>query len=567
MKDLSYSSFVKHHKFLYRIIHVFLLILCVFMYYMKEWKLEERGWYTLFFVLVIIMWGLKELLGLLNYFDSRMFQFIFEYIELFLLGIFMSLLPLKSFVFSVCSVIYVLISVTYITIYTDVDRDVILFRKIAVLFNLVVSYFIAMFTNTNDMYVGYLLTYTIVYTVIIYLVTWLVGQYHYFNEREHALFAQNSSLEKRNTDLMKYRDRVKEINEQINFQKIDLKRANENLKQLSDEAQSRAEVMKYIASSYDVSKCLDVIASATLEVKKAKLCAMYIEKNVYMNSEPTVIVKTDYTSMDHRLKKEIRKIYEDFCETKEDLIVYRGDDVKNFKFIMDANVQSVAIFSMSEKKKKNGIMIVCSQYDDFFDSGMDYFAQNIAQYNIAVKSSVLYLKTQEMARKDGLTGIYNRIYFNELFDNTAKKIKKNKQCMTVALFDIDKFKLVNDTYGHLAGDEVIKMVARVGNEFAEKNGGFACRYGGEEFVIAFPKLDEKEASVILEQMHEAIKNEVVKSNDNLIKVNVSIGYSCYPTICPDTDVLVSRADKAMYYSKEHGRGRLVLDFIGIEKEE
>ncbi|MBQ8912724.1 MAG: GGDEF domain-containing protein, partial [Lachnospiraceae bacterium] len=177
-----------------------------------------------------------------------------------------------------------------------------------------------------------------------------------------------------------------------------------------------------------------------------------------------------------------------------------------------------------------------------------------------------YLMMQDMAHKDGLTGINNRMYFMQLFDDAVKKAKRKKSSLSVALYDIDKFKTVNDTYGHLAGDAVIKTVASIGNKYAEDNGGFVGRYGGEEFLIVLPDKSEKEAFPILEAMHEEIKNTTVRHEDSVINVNVCIGLTSYPNICAEPSMLINRADMAMYYGKEHGRGRLVIDDPELIKE-
>ena len=155
----------------------------------------------------------------------------------------------------------------------------------------------------------------------------------------------------------------------------------------------------------------------------------------------------------------------------------------------------------------------------------------------------------------------------QLFEDTIKKAKKKKTPVSVALYDIDKFKTVNDTYGHLAGDEVIKKVASIGNKYAEENDGVAGRYGGEEFLIVFPDKDKNQALAILETMHEEIKNTVVIYEDYKININVCIGLTSYPEICEEPSLLINRADMAMYYGKEHGRGRLVIDSPELIGEE
>ena len=102
-------------------------------------------------------------------------------------------------------------------------------------------------------------------------------------------------------------------------------------------------------------------------------------------------------------------------------------------------------------------------------------------------------------------------------------------------------------------------MANIGKKYADMYNGFTCRYGGEEFLLVLPDYDEEMALPVLEAFHEEIRNSVVEFNEYKISVNVCIGLTSYPNICQDSKLLVSRADKAMYYGKENGRGRLIVD--------
>ena len=140
-----------------------------------------------------------------------------------------------------------------------------------------------------------------------------------------------------------------------------------------------------------------------------------------------------------------------------------------------------------------------------------------------------------------------------------EEVKESGDTFTVVMLDIDHFKRVNDTYGHLAGDEVIKTVAKFDNDFAKKYDGTAVRYGGEEFLLILRGKGVEETHAILKEAHEVIKANVVEFEDYKIQVNSSMGIACYPETCDDIHEVLDRADKAMYYSKEHGRGRITID--------
>ncbi|MCM1287692.1 MAG: GGDEF domain-containing protein [Clostridium sp.] len=403
------------------------------------------------------------------------------------------------------------------------------------------------------------------YVIAFYVVAFFVDQEKSYRTKNNKLQLENSNYESINAKLMEYQEKVEAVNEQINYQKIDLNRAYKDLEDANIEIESQAELMKYMASTFDVPECMKVIVDTILEAKKAKICAMYIDKDVYMNNLPTCVVKSAYTSMPDRFKKEADDIFADFSSDSYYPKLFKNEQIRQFKFIGDTSLRAISVLPLIKDDKKYGYVMIGSDKENFFDKGFTYYESCIMKFNISIKSILLYLQMRSMARRDGLTGIYNRVYFTELFEKAKASAKKYDYKLSVALFDIDKFKLVNDTYGHLAGDEVIKMVASIDNKYAEKYSGFACRYGGEEFLLVLPGKGKEEALEILESMHEEIKSTVVNFNGTEININVCVGLSVYPDICDNADILVARADKAMYYGKQNGRGRLVVDNPEIDK--
>ena len=218
-----------------------------------------------------------------------------------------------------------------------------------------------------------------------------------------------------------------------------------------------------------------------------------------------------------------------------------------------------------ENGKIYGVILVASEELDFFESGINFYESSITDFTSALISDRLYLKTEEMAKKDGLTQIYNRYYFNEFYNTLIEEINsKENGKLSVAMMDIDFFKNINDTYGHLAGDEVIKTVARIDKEFAEKYDGVAVRYGGEEFLLILKDKTVDETYEILREMHKEIKNSVINFNGTYIRTNVSIGLAAYPDTNTDIHDILDSSDKALYYSKENGRGMIVI--YGKEEE-
>jgi len=167
------------------------------------------------------------------------------------------------------------------------------------------------------------------------------------------------------------------------------------------------------------------------------------------------------------------------------------------------------------------------------------------------KMSIEKIYTEKKAYHDGLTGVYNRNKFNELFDYELKKVKRHHYKTTLVMLDIDHFKNFNDTYGHLVGDEVLILIAQMMQRNIRSTDIFA-RWGGEEFVILLPQTSIEDAQNLVENLRVIIQNNHHKCAG---KVTSSFGITELIT----TDTIKSafkRCDKALYKAKANGRNRV-----------
>jgi diguanylate cyclase (GGDEF)-like protein len=162
----------------------------------------------------------------------------------------------------------------------------------------------------------------------------------------------------------------------------------------------------------------------------------------------------------------------------------------------------------------------------------------------------------ELATRDGLTGLLNRREFLRLLREELERSRRYGRSCTLLLLDIDRFKTVNDTWGHPAGDAVIRAVAgRVLNEMRPTDR--AARYGGEEFTVLLPETGVQGAMIAAERIRGAMAaTPVAISSDQAVPVTVSIGVAAYPAGGADEQALVLSADKALYAAKQGGRGRV-----------
>lgn len=164
---------------------------------------------------------------------------------------------------------------------------------------------------------------------------------------------------------------------------------------------------------------------------------------------------------------------------------------------------------------------------------------------------LLEQKLKEQATTDKLTGIPNRLRFDEVLHYSIDRAKRYKVNLSVILFDIDNFKEVNDTYGHLCGDDVLKMIAKIGDDSIRKS-DLIARWGGEEFIILQPDIPSDEAQILAERLRHAIESYNFK---DVGKVTASFGVTHFKE--DDTkDTLIKRVDDALYEAKEHGRNRV-----------
>ncbi len=162
---------------------------------------------------------------------------------------------------------------------------------------------------------------------------------------------------------------------------------------------------------------------------------------------------------------------------------------------------------------------------------------------------------EKRATLDYLTGVFNRYYFNEKANEIFKETKINKGKLAVIMLDLDKFKVVNDTDGHLAGDDVLKFVVKKAKKVLGENDIFA-RYGGEEFIALLPDSDPENAINMAEQMRESVETSVYALKGIHIKVTISLGVAILTEYTKILEKLISNVDFALYQAKRKGRNRV-----------
>ena len=169
-------------------------------------------------------------------------------------------------------------------------------------------------------------------------------------------------------------------------------------------------------------------------------------------------------------------------------------------------------------------------------------------------------KLNYTSNHDLLTGLFNRRFFEHIMKRNKSE---NENKYTIALFDIDDFKKVNDTYGHQAGDEVLKKVSKIIEDCAKEN-YVPVRWGGEEFILYMPQTDGNEAYDYLEKLCEKVRSTIVEFEGKEIKVTMTVGM-CTGTNLSDYESVIRDADDRLYYGKRNGKNCVVRKILNENK--
>lgn len=362
-----------------------------------------------------------------------------------------------------------------------------------------------------------------------------------------------------NKELITSQDKVKAVNKEMSEQKHEMEKTNKRLNRIMAEMYIQNELLKYISSTLDIAQLMDLVTDSVVGALGVDTCSLII----YNPEEDDYYYKSKSNYDDHVIESLMESVQNgalDIYLNSKLPHINNDVNVDKYPFINKRPVRSLIIMPLIRNNDVYGLLFSEHASEDIFgDNNLQFFQSIATQLNIAVNNASLYAKMEDLANKDGLTNLYNRTYLQSRLNQLVEEYKINQDVLSVTLFDIDKFKSINDTYGHMFGDKVIKMVSRVANKYAHEYNGFAGRYGGEEFVVVLPNINLQDTKDIISKMHEEIKNEPNIINGEEVFINVSFGITAFPEFGKNGEDLLNRSDNAMYYSKEHGRGRITVD--------
>lgn len=183
-----------------------------------------------------------------------------------------------------------------------------------------------------------------------------------------------------------------------------------------------------------------------------------------------------------------------------------------------------------------------------------------ARIKVHLKLIIQRRKLEELSLQDGLTGIANRRYFDELLEYALRQSVRNQEMVGLAILDVDHFKQFNDFYGHGAGDEALKDVAKIVSSFTRRPGEVAARYGGEEFVVLMPRAQDFRD--LLEELRQAIwDRQILHEGSPTANVLTLSGGGVTMRACSNTTSrsLLAQADGLLYRAKQGGRNKIIVE--------
>ncbi len=254
------------------------------------------------------------------------------------------------------------------------------------------------------------------------------------------------------------------------------------------------------------------------------------------------------------------------AQNKEDLIVNDvANDPRHFKQVdtkSSYNTKNMICIPLIHGEDLIGVIQVINKHNDTFNDFDLHILKNIGIQSVtAINNAQLY----EQAITDALTKTFTRRYLDMQLYREIEHFKRHNRNFSTIMIDIDHFKMINDTHGHQAGDNILINMANIFKETVREV-DIVCRYGGEEFTIICPNTDSNNALIVAERVRQNVENFKFIVPQGEIKVTISLGIAEFEQNCTLEDSeIIKKADLALYHAKETGRNQTIQYSLELEK--
>lgn len=260
----------------------------------------------------------------------------------------------------------------------------------------------------------------------------------------------------------------------------------------------------------------------------------------------------------HLVQKKTKEIYK-LKHLKEIITFYVDEKEVTVDYLLSLS-DSIRIDEVRGRIGDKDFNLILGVYPLIFDSkklGMLLFIRDITS---ETKLQTQYKAKETQSLIDPLTGVYNRLYFDQNLPNILNQMvgEGEEYSLSLLMIDVDHFKNINDSRGHLAGDHILEMLGKKLKEICRKS-DIVCRYGGEEFLIILPGADIHDSKNIAEKLRKAVESMEIVFGEAKIDVTISIGCTQVKIGMERAEQAIARADKALYHSKNSGRNKVSVN--------
>lgn len=357
-----------------------------------------------------------------------------------------------------------------------------------------------------------------------------------------------------------------DLSEKINLFEESIKKEKSMLLSL-DKKNSRYALLKQALDKFNQSLILEQVGRIIVEETFGLFgCSgsvfIYLINQENNNLEITFTKKIDSKLI---VKEKYGDLFSEWV-LKHNQVLLVEDASKDFRFDAERikneisrQVGSVMIAPLITPDRFIGILRIESQQPTKFSSDDLRFLSTIANLaSVSLENSLLYEHTEELAIRDGLTGLYLRRFLNERGKEEIQYALKQKSELSVLMIDIDHFKSYNDKFGHRSGDIVLMHIADLLKGIFHDPNYIVSRFGGEEFAVVLPKTKKTEAVRLAEDLRRGIQDGIILLRRIPVKITVSIGVATYPLDADSWIDLIKQSDAAMYSAKQGGRNKVCL---------
>jgi diguanylate cyclase (GGDEF)-like protein len=361
------------------------------------------------------------------------------------------------------------------------------------------------------------------------------------------------------------------LEREISERTEDLNQANQSLLTLKH-------IWSTMNSSEPLSEVLSTVVNGLSDELGYLFCSMF---QIYENQDTPIlksraINKSNFSSKIQNILQNPLDLFEIPLAESQNIIVQAVNDkkiksVNNLKSIFyginpvvdnekleKLNTlfvnRSTTILPIIVNEKPFGCLVVVSLRNTLTDTERNFLSLFVGQIELAVTIAGLFEQIREQAITDGLTGLYNRRYFDQCLASEVERALRLRQPFTLIILDLDHLKFINDTYGHPAGDAAICSIGKILKQNA-RSIDIPARYGGEEFAVILPGISLEGGEIAAERLRLTIEEESI---DGVGTVTASIGVATFLNHTESLSELLELADQALYKAKRNGRNQVQI---------